>query len=278
MRSERLMSRVKTAMSGYTLPACCRQPVNGYRDRSLEDFVMCSERLIQLLCVLAFVGLLAWSPAAATANVLYSQDFSSAPNLNSGNWHDQIPYTGDPGDFPPAGTIGTWDTSSGAAVPNTSGGNLVCASNAQYMFSAGDKAAFGSLYDSTTGRIGGGNVSGTVYVRFDMTSNWANQGNSYGNLQLTQGSLSTVDDLNANQGMSAGKAWGSNAFSWMIQSLGSKGDLNSANPDPGRTYQYDPLGNTSTFVVKLTFNGTGNDVATMFLNPTVAPESQQPRL
>ena len=247
---------MKTAMSGYTLPACCRQPVYGYRGRFLEDSVMCSERLIQLLCVLAFVGLLAWSPGAATGNVIWSEDFSGAPNLSSGNWHSNVSYQDDPGDYPPAGSIGTWDTSSGAAVSNTSwaGGNAVCASNAQYMFSASDKAAFGSLYDSGSGRIGGGNVSGVIYARFDMTSNWHVQGNSYLNFELTNGAQTNVDNLNTAQPLEVGKVWGHNAFSYMTPTDGGKGDLNSANPESGQTYQYDPLGNTSTFVVKLVFN------------------------
>ena len=55
---------------------------------------MCSERFIQLFCVLAFVGLLAWSPGAATANVIWSEDFSGSPSLNGGNWSDQITYGG----------------------------------------------------------------------------------------------------------------------------------------------------------------------------------------
>ena len=122
--------------------------------------------------------------------------------------------------------------------------------------SASDKAAFGAIYDSGTTKVGGGNVSGTVYVRFNMTSNWGAgaQGDSYGALQLTPGGTGTVEELNAAQGIEVGKVWGHNAFSYMLPAQSAEGDLKLRKSHGWPDLSVSDQGNTSTFVVKVTFN------------------------
>ena len=178
----------------------------------LEDKEMRLEMLVRWMVVSAVIAMTVFSSSAARATVCWSEDFSAAPDLNSGNWNSSISLTlGD------TTTIGTWDTTGTYAASNTSptGAAAACAATAQYMFDASDKSRFGSLYDSTTGRIGGGGVSGILNVSFAFgIAAEVSPTDSYGYFQLYRGKADTVTAINTgvNNAMKLGKNWGATYY------------------------------------------------------------------
>jgi hypothetical protein len=217
------------------------------------------ERMVALVCVLAAIGLTA-SPA--TAGIIWTEDFSSHPNLSSGNWHSNIPYNNDPA------SIGTWDTSNTYARAINAGEGTVgyTASNAQYMLTAADKDAFGSLCDPVSGLIGGGNVSGTVYVRYDSGGGYLDNSQSARTIQLRRGFATSVETLNATttgSALSVGKIWGPTSFG--AEHISSAATwiqtVSSTAVDQ----------NTHTFVAQIDFVANTNDQVTFWVDPSVMP-------
>lgn len=236
---------------------------------------MRSERLSLLMCALAVAGAMAWSSGAALATPIWSEDFSGGPDLSSGNWHSNITYSSDPA------SIGAWDTSGGYAAGNSSPAGSVgyTAANAQRMFTSAEKAAFGSLYDSASGTIGGGNVSGDVYVRVDAAIT-ATQDPTYyagfGWLQLRRGSALTVEELNngfsSNNVLNIGKEWASTGFSGIVAT--------KQNADGFSRFTLNPSGTVNaslhSFVMKISYAAGAADSVSIYEDPLVAAESGQP--
>lgn len=236
---------------------------------------MRSERLSLLMCALAVAGAMAWPSGAALATPIWSEDFSGSPDLSSGNWHSNIMYSSDPA------SIGAWDTSGGYAAGNSSPAGSVgyTAANAQRMFTSAEKTAFGSLYDSASGTIGGGSVSGDVYVRVD-TAITASQDPTYvsgfGWFGLRRGSALTVEELNngssGNNALCVGKEWGRNGFSGIVATPGIGDGWNHFNLNPtGIVTQ-----SSHTFVMKISYAAGAADSVSIYENPLVAAESGQP--
>jgi hypothetical protein len=227
------------------------------------------ERTVCLICVIASIGL-ASSPGMAVAGLLFLEDFSSHPDLSSGNWHSNITYSGDPA------SVGTWDTSGGYAAATTDGTGSVgyTSANAQRMFTSAEKAAFGGLYDSGTGMIGGGNVSGSVYVRFDGSiagTQDPTYSAGFGWFELRRGSAPTVETLETaggGSGLKVGKEWGRTVYSSVVMTNPVvHSDLNAI--------QAVVPGNHS-FVMRYDFASGAADSVTIYKDPIVATEGNQP--
>jgi hypothetical protein len=236
---------------------------------------MRSERLSLLMCALAVAAAMAWPSDAALATPIWSEDFSGSADLSSGNWHSNITYNSDPA------SIGTWDTSGGYAASNSSPAGSVgyTAANAQRMFTSAEKAAFGSLYDSASDTIGGGNVSGDVYVRFDAeiaSTQDAAYAAGFGWFQLHRGSALTVEELNAgssgNNALNVGKEWGTTGFSGIVATPGTGDGWNHFTLNPSGTVN----SSVHTFVMKISYAAGAADSVSLYLDPLVAAESGQP--
>lgn len=235
---------------------------------------MKSKELIRAVSMLTVVGVLAWSLGTAAATTIWSEDFSGSPDLSSGNWHSNIAYANDPA------SIGTWDTSLGYAASNSSPAGSVgyTAANTQYMFTSAEKAAFGGLYDSGSGTVGGGSTSGTLYVRFDCAIAATQDPGfvaGFGWFQLRRGSTTAVEELNnglSGNSLSIGKEWGTASHSGIV-----------ANPAAGDGWTHFALNPTDivdvanhTFVMKIDYAGGAADSVSIYQDPLVAGESAQP--
>ena len=200
--------------------------------------------------VVAVLSLLACA-TTSEAGLIWSEDFNSHPDLSSGNWHWNITQP------PVVTTAGTWDTSSGAAVSNNSGAGVV-QSSAQYVFTSAEKSAFGSLYDSGTGLIGGGSVAGTLYIRFDgglITSHGLNQ---FAFFQTQRGSTTNCADLDPGAGLDVGNGWGSDAYLALVNITASRADFTAG-----------PLNQSlHTFIMKINYVAGAGESATMWFDPT----------
>lgn len=236
---------------------------------------MRSERLSLLMCALAVAGAMAWSSGAALATPIWSEDFSGSPDLSSGNWHSNITYSNDPA------SIGTWATSGGYAAGNSSPAGSVgyTSSNAQYMFTSAEKVAFGSLYDSASGTIGGGSVSGSVYVRVDAgiaTTQDPTFFAGYGWFGLRRGSALAVEELNngssGNNALCVGKEWSHTGFSGIAATPGTGDGWNHFNLNPNGIANQ----STHTFVMKISYAAGAADSVSIYEDPLVAAESGQP--
>ena len=123
---------------------------------------------------------------------------------------------------------------------------------------------FGSIYANVA-------YSGTLYFRWTITNANTNSGdpNSWLGLHLWN---------NTTEGILVGKSAGgftgysayANGGAYTAPSGGSpvtSFDLNTANPDAGKTYQSVRSTDVTTFVMRVDFNANARDLVTIYLNP-----------
>jgi hypothetical protein len=122
------------------------------------------------------------------------------------------------------------------------------------LSSNGPFAAAG-LLDSASGTIGGGNVSGTLYLSFLIRSHFVTGANAYGGLQLSRGN-DTTGVLIGN----SGPAW---AYSLWYPPSSTSVDL--LNNNGGGTYLYLDT-NPHLMAVKINY-APGGDTLTAWLDP-----------
>ena len=121
------------------------------------------------------------------------------------------------------------------------------------------------LYDSAGGTIGGGNVSGTLYLSFLIHSYFSTGQNAYGGLHLSRGD-STTGVLIGN----SAPAW---AFSLAYAPTGLSVDLDNENGTG--TYLYVDT-NPHVVVARINYVAGGDDTITTWLDPNpVTDENTQ---
>ncbi len=157
-------------------------------------------------------------------------------------------------------------SASGLSFPGlqTTGGKIVVkgdGSNLQGLpdFSVTGPFASAGLYDASSGTIGGGNVVGTLYVRFLMRAASTNHNGEYGGLHLSRGTDST--------GVLLGNAWNALAFSLDYTPTSTEVDLRN-NSGTGDYLFVD--NNVHLIVAKITYAPGGNDTITAWLDPDAA--------
>jgi Glycosyl hydrolases family 31/PA14 domain/Domain of unknown function (DUF5110) len=163
-------------------------------------------------------------------------------------------------------------SASGLSFPalQTAGGKITVkgdGSNLQGLPDLSVSGAFASaaLCDAASGTIGGGNVGGTLYVRFLMRAVSANHNGEYGGLHLSRG----TDDT----GVLIGNAWNALAFSLDYTPTSTEVDLRN-NSGTGAYLFVD--NNVHLIVAKITYAPGGDDTLTVWLDPNVTlPEAGQ---
>lgn len=200
----------------------------------------------------------------ASAAVLYTEDFSTAPaNLSSGKWNSAITDGAVP-------VAGTWNVASSIAG-SVNAGSGTRQANAQFSFDGADLTGFGALFDAGSNTVGGGNVAGTLYLRFDVQilhPNPADLSPHFGGLQLHRGTTSNRADMDqyTTQGaLLLGKQWGRAAYSYTVNGA-VNGDLNAIGaPDPAPYAFIDT--NWHTVVARINYNAAAADSATVWFDP-----------
>lgn len=140
-------------------------------------------------------------------------------------------------------------------------------SNLQGMpdLSATGPFAKAGLYDSASGTIGGGNVSGTVYVRFLMRAAASNHNGEYGGLHLSRGTDSS--------GVLVGNAWNAMAFSITYTPASNEVDLRNNNGTGSYLFVDN---NVHLVVARISYAPAGADTITAWLDPDpTLPEAGQ---
>lgn len=113
----------------------------------------------------------------------------------------------------------------------------------------------------------GGDADDALYFRFTVEpiSDTSTEG-YYAAFQLFEGD---------SERLGVGNAWGPHAYSAFATSIGDV-DLNSANPDPGFTFQIVRNTDLTTLLFKVDFQPGGDDLITVWLDPDLAlPEGAQ---
>ncbi len=198
--------------------------------------------------------------SGAEAGLIWSENFSSHPDLSSGNWHSNITDAAVP-------TAGTWSTSDGTALSNTAGSGTIQAT-AQYAFTASEKSAFGSLYDSGSGLIGGGSASGTLYIRFDGGYTTAPSAPQFAFFQTQRGSTTnrSLMDSASYAAASVGKGWNATYYNALINIATASGSLDG------------PLSTSMhAFVMKINFQANSNSAESLSIwtDPTAGLDEPQ---
>jgi hypothetical protein len=121
------------------------------------------------------------------------------------------------------------------------------------------------LYDSTSGTVGGGNVGGTLYVRFLLRAVATDHNGEYGGLHLSRGNDAT--------GVLIGNSWAALAYSLFYPPANSSADLKNN----GGTGNYRFVDNvTHLLIAKITYTPGGHDTITAWLDPDASkPEAGQ---
>ncbi len=152
----------------------------------------------------------------------------------------------------------------------TAGGRITVKGDGSNLQGPPDLSASGpfasaQLYDATSGTVGGGNVAGTLYVRFLMRAASANHNGEYGGLHLSRGDDST--------GVLVGNAWNAMAFSLTYTPTSTEVDLRN-NGGTGNYLFVD--NNVHLVVAKITYTPGGDDTITAWLDPDATrPEAGQ---
>ncbi|MDR3460130.1 MAG: glycoside hydrolase family 31 protein [Verrucomicrobiae bacterium] len=115
--------------------------------------------------------------------------------------------------------------------------------------------AAAGLLDSASGTIGGGNVTGTLYLSFLVRAHFANGNNAYGGLHLSRGDDTT--------GVLIGNSWIASAFSIYYAPTDSSFDL--VNNNGGGGYLFVDT-NTHLAVARINY-APGGDTLTAWLDP-----------
>jgi hypothetical protein len=160
----------------------------------------------------------------------------------------------------------------GLAFPGleTDGGKIIVkgdGSNLQGLpnLSGNGPFAAAGLYDATSGTIGGGNVAGTLYVRFLMRAAASTHNGEYGGLHFSRGTDSS--------GVLVGNAWNAMAFSITYTPTSTEVDLRNNNGS-GNYLLVD--NNVHLVVARITFAPDGADTITAWLDPNpTLPEAGQ---
>jgi len=113
------------------------------------------------------------------------------------------------------------------------------------------------LLDSASGTIGGGSVSGTLYLRFLIRAHFNTGNNAYGGLQLSRGNDATGVLIGNNLA-----AW---AFSLWSPSTSTSADLNN---NSGNYLFVDT--NVHLIVARITYNANADDALTVWLDPNTS--------
>ncbi len=112
-------------------------------------------------------------------------------------------------------------------------------------------------------------ASGTLFYSFTAAlqtfNNGSNPGDSFGGLHLM---------FQGNERFLVGNNWPAHAWSYG-GGIGD-GDLATANPSDGVTYENIALNDPHQIVVRIDFNANADDNVTIWLNPIVADEGSQP--
>jgi hypothetical protein len=163
-------------------------------------------------------------------------------------------------------------SSSGLSYPalQTTGGKISVKGDGSNLQGSPDLSGAGpfasaGLYDAASGTIGGGNVGGTLYVRFLMRAVSANHNGEYGGLHFSRGTDAT--------GVLIGNAWNALAFSLDYTPTSAEVDLR--NNGGAGDYRFVD-NNVHLIVAKITYVPGGNDTITAWLDPNITqPEAGQ---
>jgi hypothetical protein len=158
----------------------------------------------------------------------------------------------------PAGLISSLIASTGGKVTvKGDGSNL----EALPDLSARGPFATAGLYDSASGTIGGGNISGTLYLSFLIRAYFSTGENAYGGLHLSRG-----DDTTGVLIGNSAPAW---AFSMAYPPTNLSVDLDNENGTG--TYLYVDT-NTHVVVARINYVAGGDDTITTWLDPNLATD------
>lgn len=124
--------------------------------------------------------------------------------------------------------------------------------------SADSPFAVAGLYDAASDTIGGGNVSGTLYISFLIHAHFSTGNNAYGGLQLSRG-----DDTTGVLIGDSLPAWG---YSLWYPQTSTSVDLDNMNGTGAYLYVDT---NTHLMVAKITYIAGGPDTLTAWLDPNV---------
>jgi hypothetical protein len=215
-----------------------------------------------LLLIASLISAALLTTNKVDAQILFSENFDTNPDINAGgNWNSNITDGAVP-------VAGTWDTSGGIASAANVG---VVQSNTQYSFDASELSSFGSLYDSVSNTVGGGNVAGSLYARFDVQMvhpNPANLAPNFAGLQLQRGTTTNranLDDYVNQTSMLLGKNWGHWAYSYVAHGAVA-GDFNAPGPPDPAPYR-DLDTDWHTIVARIDYNANSADAATVWFDP-----------
>ncbi len=153
-------------------------------------------------------------------------------------------------------------TAGGKATVKGDGSNL----RAGLDLAPGGPFAGAGLLDSGSSTIGGGNVSGTLYISFLFRAVSTDRSSEYGGLQLARGNTDQT-------GLLIGNGWSPYAYSVITPVDSAYVDLRNYN-GAGGYYIMDT--NAHLLLSKITYNPGGLDTATAWLDPNPATgESDQ---
>lgn len=127
--------------------------------------------------------------------------------------------------------------------------------------SSGGTFAAAGLYDSASGTIGGGNVSGTLYLSFWVRAYFNTGENAYGGLHLSRGGDTT--------GVLIGNSLPAWAFGLFYPPTGTSVDLNNEN---GSGSYLDVDTNPHLVVGRINYVAGGDDTLTVWLDPNPATD------
>jgi hypothetical protein len=113
-----------------------------------------------------------------------------------------------------------------------------------------------SLYDAASGTVGGGNVSGTLYLSFLIHAYFDTGQNAYGGLQLSRG-----DDTTGVLIGNSAPAW---AFSLWYPPTSTSADLDDENGTGGYLFVDT---NTHVIAARINYVAGGDDTLTAWLDP-----------
>jgi alpha-glucosidase (family GH31 glycosyl hydrolase) len=215
--------------------------------------------------------------AAATSQILLEEDFGE---YSAGNLPGQ-PLLGS--GFAPGGSWTGWDSTFAASVTDaatvtfpgltspliqTSGGMVTVKGDGSNLegvpdLSAGGPFAVAGLLDAASGTIGGGSVSGTLYLRFLIRAHFNTGNGAYGGLQLSRSDDTT--------GVLIGNTLAAWAFSLWAPVTSTSADLDN---NSGNYLFVDT--NVHLIVARINYSANADDTLTAWLDPnTAADENSQ---
>lgn len=156
------------------------------------------------------------------------------------------------------------------SVVPTSGGKVITKGDGSNLRGIPDLSAAGpfaaaGLLDTASGTVGGGNVSGSLYLRFLIRAVSTNHNGEYGGLHLSRGTDNT--------GVLIGNGWNALAFSLDYTPTSTEVDLKNSNGSGNYLFVDNAV---HLFVAKIAYTAGGNDTITAWLDPDpTKPEAGQ---